>query len=282
MKKHFFSGIMVSAVYFLALFLFQLIFTLAFPYAGVMASSGIVDRSYSFGYSARKNFASVKKTYSPVKRQQFQIEQKYEMVADIYARTKDFEKDKAATFTIVEEYTGIIQLQKEDEKKGGRSLSLSIGVKPGDFEKFVKEVKKIGKLQTLDVSKTDMTNEYQEMMASVKSLENKYANIKKLEGQQGKIEEKIKLQETLFAIKSELQQLGVNLGSYDFENEFCTVKFTLSEHDITFAMTFLQASALALRWALGVFLSTCGILLLLFITILLVILILVKVKILEK
>ena len=45
----------------------------------------------------------------------------------------------------------------------------------------------------------------------------------------GSVDERLKVQQKLTEVEEKLQDLGVSLGDFNTENEFCTVKVTLAE-----------------------------------------------------
>ena len=109
-----------------------------------------------------------------------------------------------------------------------------------------------------------MTNEFHKLIAQRKSLEKKLNEITKLKTERGKISEKINLQEKIYQIENELQGFGLKLGDFDFEQEFCTVKFTLqeNEHNVSFLLLFISSIFLAFKWTLVVGIISLGIILL--------------------
>jgi hypothetical protein len=60
-------------------------------------------------------------------------------------------------------------------------------------------------------------------------LEKTLASLSELKNKPGAVADFIGLHDKILEIESRLQELGVDLGNFDSENEFCTVKFSLYE-----------------------------------------------------
>lgn len=69
----------------------------------------------------------------------------------------------------------------------------------------------------------------------------------------GKIEEFMQLENRILEIEQQLQELGVSLGNFDDENEFCTVKVALSEGK-ELHIGLLQRVKVALEWTIKYYL----------------------------
>ena len=157
------------------------------------------------------------------------IEQKYEKVATLKSKTDHCEKSENDIRQTIKTYQAIIQVEDKNGNAGNRQLNLSIGVPPAAFDSFVSEVRKIGKIKSCSIKKTDKTSEFKNLNAKKNSLETTRASLVELKKQTGKIEEFINLQNRILEIEQQLQDLGVELGDFSEENEFCTVNFSLYE-----------------------------------------------------
>jgi hypothetical protein len=184
--------------------------------------------------------------------------QKYEKVATLRSKTNKFEEDEKEIKNKIKGFGGVIQYEQNRGNKGNRSLNLVIGIGPEKFDSFCVAVQKIGKITSKQVTKTDMTNEYLQLNAKKVSLEKVRNSLLELKGRPGKIDEYVQLENRILEIEGELQDLGVELGNFDEENEFCTVKFFLTEkeeHKTTISL--MQRLKIAFEWtvkfALGMY-----------------------------
>jgi hypothetical protein len=64
------------------------------------------------------------------------------------------------------------------------------------------------------------------------------------------VDERLKVQARLTEIEEKIQDLGVSLGEFNAENEFCTVKLTLAEIEPPLSLTGAARAMGALFWAL--------------------------------
>lgn len=175
---------------------------------------------------SKSNYASAKIQVQGAPRA---VDQKYEKVASIHTKTKEFDQDEKRVRGLVQQHNAVIQYEQNSGLTGKRLLCLAIGVHPERFDEMTTEFQKIGKLLSINVDKQDKTNEYKSLEAKKVSLEKTRAALAALKGRSGKIEELINLEDRILNVEKEIQTLGVKLGEYDQENEFCTVKLTLSE-----------------------------------------------------
>jgi len=113
---------------------------------------------------------------------------------------------------------------------------------------------KIGNVLSKQITKKDKTNEYKELNAKKASLEKIRSSLINLKLKGGKIDEHILLENRILEIEQQLQDLGVSLGSFDSENEFCTIQFSLSEQNTT-KISFSQRITNALEWTVTIHLQ---------------------------
>ena len=106
---------------------------------------------------------------------------------------------------------------------------MTIGIPPQKFDVFVEEVRKIAKNTQLVIVKTDKTNEYRQLRARRETLEKTRKALTEMATSGGSIDERLKVQAQLTQVEDKLQELGVALGDFNAENEFCTVRLTLAE-----------------------------------------------------
>jgi hypothetical protein len=182
---------------------------------------------------------------------------KYEKVGVVRSRTAGFDREERNTRGLIAQYKVLVQFEQSSGLKGKRILHLGLGVVPEKFDEVVERLRKIGRLRSIRVNKTDKTNEYRELRAKRISLEKTRDALVELKSRGGSVEEAISLENRIFDIEQELQSLGVKLGEFDTENEFCTVKFSLYETaslDIPFAGRLKTAFEWTVKFYLGLLL----------------------------
>jgi uncharacterized protein YfcZ (UPF0381/DUF406 family) len=204
---------------------------------------------------ARKNYASQKQTGGVIAPGDAQ---KYEKVATIGESTSNFDADRAKVDTLISSSGGLTQYEQQQGLSGHRTLQLGIGVPPAKFDSFVEEARKIAKVTYLAIVKTDKTNEYRQLRAKRETLEKALKALTDMAGAGGSVDERLKVQARLTEIEEKIQDLGVSLGDFNAENEFCTVKLTLAEIAPSLIPSMAARALRAFFWALEqfIFLAT--------------------------
>ncbi|MBS9460784.1 DUF4349 domain-containing protein [Flagellimonas sp. 389] len=214
----------------------------------------IILADKSFEFDGRKNYASIKYTASN-QSPSSNLDQKYEKIATARAISHEFDQEENQIRKQIKKLNGLIQFENKSGNEGFRRLDLSIGVPPENFDQLFQNLIKIGKIQAKEITKKDKTNEYRELNARKSSLEKIRASLVELKSKGGKINEYMLLENRILEIEQQLQELGVSLGNFDDENEFCTIKFTLSESPVI-KIGFLKHITNALKWTIETYLMT--------------------------
>jgi hypothetical protein len=208
----------------------------------------------------RKNYASEKISFksSPAQQQQqqnvnFSSNQKYEKTASVKTKSSEFDKDSKRITAQAEEYKAIIQYEQAIGQKGGRELHLLIGVNPAAFDSFYYAIQKIGVIKATQITKVDKTNEYRQLNAQKASLQKTLTSLDELKSKPGPITDMIALHDKILEIEGKLQDLGVELGNFDTENEFCTVKLSLYEGATEKKISMMHRVRVALEWTIHYF-----------------------------
>ncbi len=249
-KQRLFTLIKWLAAPFLLLFLFRLLY----GYLVLTTGSGY-DYSRSFFSSMgqlRKNYASEKMALKGNVQDQAEIasSQKYEKTATIKSKTARFEKDEADVRKATRRFNAVIQYEQSLGNKGNRELHLLIGVNPASFDSFYAVVQQIGTIKATEITKVDKTNEYRQLNAKKASLEKTLASLEELKSKGGQIADYISLHDKILEIETSLQELGVELGNFNTENEFCTVRFSLYEGATEHSISVLTRVKTALEWTI--------------------------------
>ncbi len=182
---------------------------------------------------------------------------------------------------MIKKYDALIQFEQKSGNKGYRRLNLVIGVPPKNFDSLYHQLVKIGRVQAKQITKKDKTNEYKELNAKKKSLEKIRTSLIELKSKGGQISEYIELENRILEIERQLQDLGVSLGDFDDENEFCTVKFSLLEGK-EIKIGIMQRIKVALQWTIKIYLKLMITLFFLSLFAYLFLLIIDKLKVIEK
>jgi len=176
--------------------------------------------------------------------------QKYEKTAVVTSESAHFEEDDKEIRSKTTAYKGIIQYERAFGLKGERELHMLIGIAPAVFDSFYTEIRKIGNIQSMSVTKEDKTNEYRQLNAQKASLEKTLVSLQDLKSKNGEVGDFVSLHDKILEIEAKLQDLGVELGNFNAENEFCTVKLSLFEGKPKKGISFLHRVKVALEWSI--------------------------------
>ena len=208
---------------------------------------------------AVRNYASSKikvEKQNSIQNPQTSIDQKYEKIAEVKADSSAFDEDEKKIRNLIESSNAVIQLEQKTGNPGKRKMSLVIGVQPEKFDLFYDNLLKSGRILLRRIIKTDKTNDFLKLNASRASLEKTRSSLLELKNKSGNIDEFIKLQNRILEVEKELQTLGVQLGSYDDLNEFCTVRYFLEENS-SVSISIAHRLIVSLGWTIKYYFVFC-------------------------
>lgn len=272
-KKRLVKILLIAGVAFVSLFVFR------FIYGYTTGAMEVQEEYFSDFFSSienqKRNYASDKYRYlkseggngnggkasalPTAKPQEFDVSQKFEKTATVKSKTTQYEEDETTLREKIKAENAIVQYEQNSGGKGNRELHLMIGIPPNKFEMFYDVILKIGTVGSKEITKIDKTNEFKTLNAKKASLEITRQSLLEIKKQSGKIDEFINLQNRILEIEQELQNLGVMLGDFDEENEFCTVRFSLIEKKIV-TISMLHRLKVAFEWSVQYYLLTMCIL----------------------
>ncbi|MEN9639853.1 MAG: hypothetical protein RLZZ262_1722 [Bacteroidota bacterium] len=248
----------VMSKWFGGLFVLLFVFRFIYGYTAVhqVANNASNDDYFSNVNTLRKNYASEKNgAFNDVAAaSNAASNQKYEKTASIKSSTSQFDQDEKRLKEKTHSFNAIIQYEQSLGQRGSRQLHLSIGVNPMLFDSIYNQLKQIGSLKATDIVKVDKTNEYRQLNAKKTSIEKTLASLIELKTKGGEISDYIALNDKILEIEEKAQELGVELGNFDSENEFCTVKVSMYEGTEVQAISLLHRVKVALEWTIQYFL----------------------------
>ncbi len=262
MKKKIIKGIIIAVSIFIAMLIFRYIYGhIKYPDGqttqyrpGTYLSSFNLNRKNIANYK-RKGFSKFSKGGKSHVPAQDISSGKYEKVGSMVTQTKKFNRDEKNIYNIITENKAVVQFEQKTglKEKSNRLLKLGIGVNPAKFETMIAKIKKVGKLVSAKVVKTEKTNEYKKLQAKRISLEKSRAALSKYRGVGNKVKELISLENRILEIENQIQSFGVQLGDFDNEHEFVTIKFVLVELkkvETTHKIPVSQRMKTALEWTI--------------------------------
>jgi hypothetical protein len=238
---------------FVLLFLFRIIY--GYVATDINQINDYSDNFFGSIDNLRKNYASEKFSLKGDVQAKSNIasNQKFEKTASLKSKTSEFEKDEKLIKAKTKSTNAVIQYEQNIGQKGSRQIHLLIGVNPEMFDSFYAEMQKIGVLKATEITKVDKTNEYRQLNAKKISIEKTLQSLNELKSKGGEIADFVSLNDKILETEEKLQELGVELGNFDTENEFCTVKFSLYEGSTEKNISFIHRVKVALEWAIQYF-----------------------------
>lgn len=205
----------------------------------------------------RKNYASSKTKVEPSVGQAAltAVDQKYEKVGTLTSLSQNYEQEEKALYDLIKQEQIMIQFEQRAGINPARQLNIALGVVPDKFDSTIEALRKIGELKSIQIDKNDKTNEYKKLEAERLSLQKARDTLLELRQKDASTADLISLTNQLLDVEKQIQALGVSLGDFDANNEFCTVKFSLKERraDKVVSISFLQRAKVALEWTAGVY-----------------------------
>ena len=179
----------------------------------------------------RRNYASSKAAVKEVAAAtpMGSVDQKYEKIGTLTSSSTQYEQDEKALYELIKREQIMIQLERRAGLTPQRQLNIALGVVPDKFDKTIEALRQIGTLNSIQIDKNDKTNEYKKLEAERVSLQKARDALLELKNSNAAVSDMITLTNQLLEVENKIQALGVNLGEFDENNEFCTVKFTLNE-----------------------------------------------------
>jgi hypothetical protein len=264
---------------FVSLFIFRLIY--GYVTTDTNNGSDYSDNFFSSIDNLRKNYASEKMIMKGDVQasQNIASNQKFEKTASIKTKTSEFEKDEKQLKEKTKSFNAVIQYEQNLGQTGNRQIHLLIGVNPTMFDSFYNDIQKIGVVKAMEITKVDKTNEYRQLNAKKTSIEKTLQSLNDLKSKGGQIADFVALNDKILEIEAKAQELGVELGNFDEENEFCTVKLSMYEGATEKNVSFMHRIKVALEWTIKYFAIIAITILILTLTIFVMLLIVDKLKI---
>lgn len=255
MKTKFNQRFKKIVVWFIIIFVLLFLFRLAYGYSKKNPTHHAQTQFFESLTDIKRNYASKKYESNASHNAQstVKLDQKYEKIAEISTKSNEFDSEEKSVREKVINYKALIQFEQKSGNSGYRRLNMLIGVPPENFDNLYLDLTKIGNVQAKQITKKDKTNEYKELNAKKNSLEKIRSSLIELKTKGGKIEEYMQLENRILEIEQQLQELGVSLGDFDNENEFCTVQFSLLEGK-EIKISLIHRVKVALEWTIKYYL----------------------------
>ncbi len=156
--------------------------------------------------------------------------QVFEKRAQLATRTTTFDADAASVRAAMSEHKAVVISDNATGIEPDRQLLLAISVPPENFDAFVNQLRKIGILNSINVTQRDRTGEFRKLNAQRQSLKKYLDAILKLRGANNpSIDDALKLEQKIQDIEKDLQSVSVQLGDLLGKESYYQVDVTLRE-----------------------------------------------------
>ena len=153
-----------------------------------------------------------------------------EETATANATSTTFDADKEKFLNVVSQRKGKILHERSQGLSPHRSLSMTIGVSADSFQATVQDLKAIGTLTALTVTRTDRTEEFRALLAKKQSSEKYSESLSKLrQAPAGGVQDLIKLEEKILEVQREIENASMRLGDFTPDESLSNIAYTLAE-----------------------------------------------------
>ncbi len=112
---------------------------------------------------------------------------------------------------------------------GGRYASYSARIPANKYQGFMDSLGGIGSVTSCDENVDDITSQYVDVQARLKSLRTKLARLEELEAQAETVEDLLAIEDRINDVQYDLENYTAQLRLYDDKVDYCTVTINVNE-----------------------------------------------------
>lgn len=202
--------------------------------AGSMNSTGAGARDLNIG--ADKSETAVK----PEQVKEEGLEEKIIYTGHISVETLDYDKAVSSINARIKELKGFIEgtelsnnggYDRYDGTKftGSRRASITARIPKESFEGFMGSIGEYGVVINQSTQAENITAQYNDVSMQLKSLEIQHENLLKMLGKAEKVEDMIKLEESLSDVRWKINSINSQLKNWDTSVDYSTININLEE-----------------------------------------------------
>lgn len=150
--------------------------------------------------------------------------------ADLSVETKDFDKFISALDKKVDSFKGYTD-SYEEENYANKRASIVIRIPAENLEKFLSGIEEIGTVQSKNISKSDVTDNYIDIESHIKALDTEEAALLKILANCQTVSETIEVQSRLSEVRAEAERYKSQKKSLDSKISYSTVTIDISEEE---------------------------------------------------
>lgn len=151
--------------------------------------------------------------------------------ADIAIESKNFDEDLESIKSLVKDNGGYYSSSSLHGSKdsSSRYADLTVRVPADQYSTFVESIGGIGSVTYSSESADDITSEYVDIQARIKSLNTKMERLLALEQEAKTVEELLEIEDRINEVQYELESYEGQKKYYDDKVEYCTIDISISE-----------------------------------------------------
>lgn len=119
--------------------------------------------------------------------------------------------------------------EKEQKKDKITRATIEVKIPAGDLDRFVKEIKKLGKLESDQEQAQDITKEYVDLNARLKNLQAAEARLLEMYRAAKNVEEMLKIEAQLTTVRGEIESLQGQIDYYKEAVAMATITIDIHE-----------------------------------------------------
>lgn len=156
--------------------------------------------------------------------------------ADIQLETLEFDKTNSSIFNKTEQISGYVESSNitgasisDKNTISNRSARFVLRIPKDSFEKFLNDIGSIGNITSKTVSGNDVTSQYFDSEAHLKSLQVEEDRLLEILKKTGELKDVIEVEKELTNVRYQIENLTGTLKRFDNLVNYCTINVTVSE-----------------------------------------------------
>lgn len=156
--------------------------------------------------------------------------------ADIHLETLEFDKTNSSILSKTEQVSGYIESSNitgtsitNGNTISNRNSRFVLRIPKNNFDKFINDLGSIGNITSKTVSGSDVTSQYFDTEAHLKSLQAEEDRLLELLKKTGDLKDIIEVEKELTNVRYQIENLTGTLKKWDNLVDYCTVNLTVTE-----------------------------------------------------
>ncbi|MBQ7148057.1 MAG: DUF4349 domain-containing protein [Pseudobutyrivibrio sp.] len=151
--------------------------------------------------------------------------------SDVNIETKNFDDDVASIKDLVSKNGGYFEYSSINgtAEYGGRDANYTARIPSKNYQSFMDSVGSIGSVTYSNESVDDITSDYVDVQARLKTLNRKLERLEELEENAETIEDLLAIEDRINNVQYEIENYTAQMKLFDNQVDYCTVRIDLRE-----------------------------------------------------